>query len=179
MENAEQQRQGGRQGLLMGAFRWTPEAVAEFEKKKQQWEKEGKVTTHKIARAGETLNKNSGLKRKNGWLEPLLDKLRVAKIPEPTLEHRFHGERKWRFDLCWPPEKLALEVEGGIWVAGRHSRGKGMEADMEKYAEATILGWSVLRASVGQVKDGTAVEWVKRALDEKKRKYVLNERGGK
>lgn len=83
---------------------------------------------------------------------------------KPSSEYRFHDKRRWRFDLAFPVVKFAVEVEGGIWITGRHSRGAGMEKDMEKYAEALIAGWRVLRVSPKQVKDGTALAWVKRAL---------------
>ncbi len=66
-------------------------------------------------------------------------------LPSPTPEHRFHPSRKWRFDYCWPEAKVALEVEGGVWTGGRHTRGSGFVKDMEKYNAAALLGWRVVR----------------------------------
>lgn len=86
-------------------------------------------------------------------------------LPQPEREVRFHPTRKWRFDLAYPAVKLAIECEGGTWVSGRHSRGKSFEADCVKYAEAVLLGWRILRATTDQVKNGTAAEWVAKALE--------------
>ena len=72
--------------------------------------------------------------------------------------------RKWRFDFAWPERWFAVEVDGAIFVRGRHTRGVGVEADMEKFAEALIAGWKVLRVSTNQVKDGRAVGWIQRAM---------------
>jgi len=82
----------------------------------------------------------------------------AGSVLEQTLyiEYRFDPARRWRFDFAWPSRKLAVEVEGGIWVNGRHGRGVGMESDMEKYNRATALGWAVLRFSPGGVKNGNA-----------------------
>lgn len=80
-----------------------------------------------------------------------------------TQEHRFHETRKWRLDFAWPDEQLALEVEGGVYSGGRHTRGYGFEQDATKYAEALLAGWRVLRATGAQVKSGQAAEWVARA----------------
>lgn len=71
-------------------------------------------------------------------------------IPTPKPEYRFHPTRKWRFDYAWPfvngkEAKIALEIEGGIWSGGRHTRGRGYIDDMEKYNEAARLGWRVFR----------------------------------
>jgi hypothetical protein len=40
-------------------------------------------------------------------------------------EHRFHPVRRWRFDAAFPARKVAVELDGGIFAAGRHTRGAG------------------------------------------------------
>jgi len=90
--------------------------------------------------------------------------LKGAHLPPPILEYRFHSERKWRFDFAWIPQLVALEVEGGTWTKGRHVRGKGYESDCEKYSEAAILGWRVVRATGNMVNDGRALRLVEKAL---------------
>lgn len=72
-------------------------------------------------------------------------------------EHRFHPSRKWRFDFAWPESKVAVEVEGGHWTGGRHTRGAGFEADCEKYMEAMVMGWRVLRVTASLVRSGRAL----------------------
>jgi very-short-patch-repair endonuclease len=81
-----------------------------------------------------------------------------------VLQHRWHPVRKWRFDLAWPERKLAVEVDGGLYIRGAHSRGADREADMEKDAEAMCLGWRVLRVSPRHVKDLRALQWIERIL---------------
>ena len=83
-------------------------------------------------------------------------------------EVKFHPTRKWRFDFVFPPEfKIAAEVEGGVFSFGGHSRGKGYEKDCEKYNEAILLGWRVLRFTTDMVKRGEALQTIERALDAK------------
>ena len=62
-------------------------------------------------------------------------------LPYFCYEYRFHDIRKWRFDLAWPEQKLYVEVQGGIWIAGKHSRGAAMKNDWEKWNTATCMGW--------------------------------------
>lgn len=62
-------------------------------------------------------------------------------------EYRFHDTRKWRFDYAIPSKKIAVEIEGGAWINGRHNRAKGFIADMEKYNTAAAMGWRLLRAT--------------------------------
>lgn len=66
-------------------------------------------------------------------------------------EYKFHPERKWRFDFAFPEEKIAIEVEGGLFSQGRHTRGRGYIGDMQKYNAAVCLGWRVLRYGTGQI----------------------------
>lgn len=70
---------------------------------------------------------------------------RLASLPEPEREYRFTRQRKWRFDFAWPDALVAVEIEGGQWVYGRHNRPAGYAADAEKYNNATALGWRIFR----------------------------------
>lgn len=90
--------------------------------------------------------------------------IRANNLPEPEREYRFAPPRRWRFDFAWPAAMLALEVEGGVWSTGGHTSGKGFTDDCEKYNEATIRGWRVLRVTGQQVKSGAAVDWLRRAM---------------
>lgn len=79
-------------------------------------------------------------------------------------EHRFHEVRRWRFDFAWPDIKLAVEVEGGTFTNGRHSRGIGMRKDMEKYNTAQEMGWRVLRYDGELIKTGIASAQIERMI---------------
>ena len=59
---------------------------------------------------------------------------------------------------------LAVEVEGGSWIHGRHVRGRGFEADCEKYNAAVLLGWRILRFTPAMVESGAALSAVKRVF---------------
>ncbi|KAF1025005.1 MAG: hypothetical protein GAK29_02174 [Acinetobacter bereziniae] len=79
-------------------------------------------------------------------------------------EYQFNENRKWRADFHITGTKILIEVEGGIWSNGRHTRGKGYIADMEKYNSAIELGYSVFRYSTEQVKSGKAIEEIRRLI---------------
>ncbi|OPY11347.1 MAG: hypothetical protein A4E67_00245 [Syntrophaceae bacterium PtaB.Bin038] len=81
----------------------------------------------------------------------------AMKIPLPVKEFRFAPPRRWRIDYAWPDHKLAVEIEGGAWIGGRHVRGSGFMNDMAKYNELTLMGWSLLRFTPRQVRNGEAV----------------------
>jgi len=79
-------------------------------------------------------------------------------------EWKFHPTRRWRFDFALPDKMLAIEVEGGIYSYGRHNRPQGYIQDMEKYNEASQLGWKVLRFTPQQVKSGDAINEIIKAI---------------
>lgn len=104
-----------------------------------------------------------GVKAKDGADE--LDwQIRAAGLPPFVREYRFHPSRMWRLDLARPEAKLAVEIDGGVFSGGRHTRGVGYEADCVKAAELAILGWRLIRVTTRHVKNGAALQWIERAL---------------
>lgn len=97
---------------------------------------------------------------------PFEEQCRLAGLPIPVREYTFHPTRKWRFDHVFLDAKLAVEVEGGVFLkeGSRHSRGAGFRKDCIKYAEGLILGWRVLRVLPEHIIDGTALTWCDRIL---------------
>ena len=76
-----------------------------------------------------------------------------AALDGPALEgeYRFHPKRRWLLDFAHPATKTAIELEGGAWSNGRHTRGKGFIADCEKYNAAGLLDWTVFRLATGMI----------------------------
>ena len=79
-------------------------------------------------------------------------------------EYRFHPTRLWRIDVAFPAQKVAVEIDGGIWTGGRHSRGVGITADCEKVCALAMAGWRFLRVTPQLVKTGQAAQWVRETL---------------
>lgn len=71
----------------------------------------------------------------------------VIGSPLPEQEFRFHPTRKWRLDFAWPEQRVAVEIQGGVFTKGRggHTSGVGVQRDCEKGNAATLLKWRVLR----------------------------------
>lgn len=76
-------------------------------------------------------------------------------------EVMFCKGRKFRFDFAITSKKIAIEIEGGIFSGGRHTRGAGFTKDMEKYNIAAENGWVVLRYSPQQINKTTTFEQIK------------------
>jgi very-short-patch-repair endonuclease len=79
-------------------------------------------------------------------------------------EYEFASDHKWRFDFAFPDRRLAVEVEGGVWSKGRHTRGSGFIDDLAKYNAAALRGWCVLRFTTEQAIDGDAASAIQQAL---------------
>ena len=76
---------------------------------------------------------------------------KLAKGSPLEREYRFHHERRWRADFAHLEARCLIEVEGGVWVQGRHNRAAGFNADLEKYLEAGLAGWRVYRFGPDQI----------------------------
>ena len=78
---------------------------------------------------------------------------RVAQGPPLEREVRFHASRLWRADFAHLASRTLIEIEGGIFLpgGGRHSRGTGYAKDAEKYLEAVLAGWTVIRLTEKQL----------------------------
>tara|TARA_R110002033_G_scaffold170862_2_gene214555 strand:+ start:2468 stop:2836 length:369 start_codon:yes stop_codon:yes gene_type:complete len=74
------------------------------------------------------------------------------------------GLKNWRFDFAFIEQKIAVEVEGGAWTGGRHTRGKGFSEDLIKYDAAMNLGWTVYRCDGSMVKNGCAINTIIKLL---------------
>jgi very-short-patch-repair endonuclease len=87
---------------------------------------------------------------RNNWLT---NETKLAWLPE----YEFCSTRGWRADHACTAIRTIIEVDGGIWIRGRHSRGKGKEADNVKLNTAASFGWWVLRYSTQQFASG---QWI-------------------
>lgn len=110
--------------------------------------------------------------KKSKLEEKLAEQIADARLPTPIREYRFHETRRWRVDFAWPSHNLLVEVEGGVFSRGRHTRGLGFIKDCTKYNTATLMGFRVLRFPGVLVYDGSAIAFIKQALD-----WVGSERG--
>lgn len=79
-------------------------------------------------------------------------------------EYKFHPTRRWRFDYAIPEHKIALEVEGGVWSQGRHTRPQGFLGDIEKYNTAGLMGWRVFRTTPDDLYKTATLNLIKMAV---------------
>jgi very-short-patch-repair endonuclease len=94
-----------------------------------------------------------------------LRQIRMAGLPPVVTQHRFAApERKWRADFAFLAERIIIEVEGGGWVEGRHTRPLGFEDDCVRQNWAVNHGWRYLRVTPKMVEDGRALATIEAAL---------------
>lgn len=92
-----------------------------------------------------------------------LTKLLVADLSlhikeKPEFEYKFHPVRRWRLDIAYVISKFAIEIHGGIWSDGRHTRGLGFKGDREKMNTASELGWTVHECITDDIETGKACD---------------------
>lgn len=105
-------------------------------------------------------------KPKTDYKQIFLQQIKVAKLPMPELEVKFHASRKWRLDFAWEKEMIAIEYHGifGAHKAG-HQAVKSLQRDYEKANEAVLLGWLYLTITAKTVNSGQALTWLERAFE--------------
>ena len=81
-------------------------------------------------------------------------------------EFFFHPSRKWRSDWRVRDTHVLVEFEGGLFKkrAAGHSSVTGILRDIEKYNEAALAAWIVIRIAPNHVRNGEALKWVERAV---------------
>lgn len=103
----------------------------------------------------------------------LLLQLRALRLPEPDREVELIPGRKFRWDFAWPAHRLAVEVQGGEWMAkGGHNSGRGIQRDAEKAALATLAGWRQLSVTGSMVRSGRALSLIESALMQRPEPYA-------
>lgn len=88
------------------------------------------------------------------------DQIRRAGFPAPAHNYLFHPTRNWELDRAWSDRKIAVEIDGHV----HRIRGR-FEGDIEKHAEALLLGWRVLRVSGKSIRSGLAIIWLATLLE--------------
>lgn len=88
-----------------------------------------------------------------------------AGLPTPTTQHLVVFDRKWQFDFAWPKYRLAVEIDGGIWLQGGKGQRSGGHAhplaiirDNDKRNAARALGWIVMQFETNAVNTGQALD---------------------
>ena len=74
--------------------------------------------------------------------------------PEPVAEFQFAPPRRWRFDWAFhgftvlpyhgAEMNIAIEINGGLFIGGRHVSGAALLKEYEKLRYAARLGYRVL-----------------------------------
>lgn len=107
-----------------------------------------------------------GLEPAGSDLERALDTaIHLAGLPRPERELKLIPGRKFQSDFVWQAARLIVEVEGGTYNGGRHTRGKGFESDAFKYNTLTLMGWKVIRVTAAHIKSGEALQWIEWGLE--------------
>lgn len=95
-------------------------------------------------------------------------------LPLPVTEYKFALApmgRRWAMDYVWLPQRVFLEVDGGVFAkgedgqtGGRHNRGAGWLKDTEKLNAAAALGYRHLRCMPRQLASAELIATIRAAL---------------
>ena len=80
-------------------------------------------------------------------------------LPMPDRQYKFLPDRKFRADFAWPSRKLIVEVQG----AEHRIKGR-WQGDVERMNLLQLEGWTVLQFTGKMVRNGTAVQTLRKVL---------------
>jgi len=107
------------------------------------------------------LQKKKPRKSKYRFFELMLEKSHIPFIPEYYVKDLFSDDsgfkKQYRMDYLFFNQKtleiaFILEIEGGIFSYGRHTRGTGFWNDILKYNAITLAGVPLLRLPAALLK---------------------------
>jgi very-short-patch-repair endonuclease len=101
---------------------------------------------------------------KSALEEEFLFHVKSLNLPAPQEQYQIIPDRKFRWDFAWPDRKIAVEIQGGTWSGGAHSRGWGIQRDCEKNNLAVCQGWRLLYFTSDMVHSGLALSVVEGIL---------------
>lgn len=92
-------------------------------------------------------------------LPPMLVQWRFTNSKHPNT-----AARKWRCDFVFPEYFVMVEIDGGIWIKGAHGHPIDIIRNMAKQNDAMLLGFTVLRFTPAEARNGRAVTFTQTVL---------------
>ncbi len=89
----------------------------------------------------------------------LAEQIALAGLPAPVQQYHHLRGSKHTLDFAWPELKIGCEVQGMVHRIKGTFRG-----DIKKRALGLLQGWRVLEVGGAEIRDGTAIEWLRELL---------------
>jgi hypothetical protein len=67
--------------------------------------------------------------------------------------------------MVYPDHRIAIEIQGGIWVKSHHTSGKGIQRDCEKLNLCVLAGYHPLLITSDMIDDLRAVDRIKELMN--------------
>ena len=88
-------------------------------------------------------------------------------LPPPIIEYRFYLGRRHKSDFAWPTEKVALEVQGGVYTGQAHGSITGILKGIEKDNLYSMAGWLQLKCLPNTLLKQDTVNMIQRCLSKR------------
>ncbi|QEL01580.1 hypothetical protein FKG96_12435 [Olivibacter sp. LS-1] len=120
----------------------------------------------KIIRTGRT-DDTRNIRNKEKHADPFVQLVKQELGLDVWPEFYFSVERQYRIDYAIPTHKIAIEVDGGIWMKGNsgHSSGTGIKRDMEKSNLLQAMGWWLIRIEPSSLISTDSINHLKRIMN--------------